>query len=74
MSAARLAPLLRHARADAQLSLRDLADATGLGHSYLHRLERGEVDRPNPDVLRRLAAHLRGHVTYTQLMKAAGYL
>jgi transcriptional regulator with XRE-family HTH domain len=74
VSSARLAPLLRRARAGADLSLRDLGEKTGLAHSYLHRLERGEVDSPNPDVLRRLAAHLRGHVTYTQLMKAAGYL
>lgn len=73
MSAAQLAPVLRNARARQQLSLRELHELTGLGTSYLNRLERGQVESPNPDVLRRLAARLDG-VTYTQLMRAAGYL
>lgn len=73
-----LAKQLRTARDKRQLSLRDLSAASagarhpeGIAVSYLHRLERGEVDEPSPHVLRALAGALG--LTYASLMRSAAY-
>lgn len=37
------------------LTQQELAEASGVARSHLARIERGEVDEPRPDTLRRLA-------------------
>lgn len=63
---------LRDARESAELSYREVHAMTGLALSHLQRLERGEVTRPAPETLRRLASALG--VSYEGLLHAAGYL
>lgn len=72
MGSVELGARLREARVSAELSFRQAAEASGLAVSHVQRLERGEVCRPGPDVLRRLASAYG--VGYEGLMAAAGYL
>lgn len=67
-----LASRLAAAREARGLSFRQLRDETGLALSHLQRLERGDVARPAPETLRKLADALA--VEYTELLHAAGYL
>ncbi|MGI8730238.1 MAG: helix-turn-helix domain-containing protein, partial [Solirubrobacteraceae bacterium] len=60
------------ARADREMSLRDVREVTGLALSHLQRLERGLVSAPSPQTLRRLSVALG--VPYVALMRAAGHL
>ncbi len=53
-----LGTLLRQRRLDAELSLSQLAEMTGLHKSYLARIELGEVRQPSADNLQRIAAAL----------------
>jgi transcriptional regulator with XRE-family HTH domain len=72
VSSVQLSREVRAQREALQLSLRDVAEASGLALGYVHRVERGQVRDPSPHALRALARALR--VPYTQLMRAAGYL
>lgn len=72
MGSVELGQTIRRARVAGELSYGDVREATGLAKSHLQRLERGEVAKPSPDVLRRLAQGLG--VDYSTLMRAAGYL
>lgn len=72
MAQTQLAVLVRGAMGRRDLSYRDVADASGLGLSYCHRIARGRVAQPSPGSLRKLAGAL--DVPYTQLLRAAGYL
>jgi transcriptional regulator with XRE-family HTH domain len=53
-----LGDYLREQRVAAQLSLRQLADATGVSNPYLSQIERG-LRRPSAEVLQQLAKGLR---------------
>lgn len=72
MASVELGRVLRSARLARELSFREVCSSTGLALSHLQRLERGEVGRPEPATLRRLAG-VYG-VPYESLMAAAGYL
>lgn len=74
MGALELGRTIREARSRADLSLRDLNAASGVGLSHLVRLEKGRVDQPGPDTLRRLAGVDALGLDYTRLMREAGYL
>jgi transcriptional regulator with XRE-family HTH domain len=50
---------IRQRRLELQLSLGQLADATGLHKSFLSRLEAGIVRQPSTDTLQRIAAALQ---------------
>lgn len=63
---------VRSERLARELSFRDVRASSGLALGHLQRLERGEVAKPTPAVLRRLAAAL--DVDYAVLMREAGYL
>jgi transcriptional regulator with XRE-family HTH domain len=52
-----LAPFLRSQRQLANLSLRALADLTGVSDSYLSQVERG-LHQPSPEVLKAMATAL----------------
>ncbi|MFH9268246.1 MULTISPECIES: helix-turn-helix domain-containing protein [unclassified Streptomyces] len=53
-----LGEYLREQRRAAQLSLRQLADATGVSNPYLSQIERG-LRKPSADVLQQVAKALR---------------
>ncbi|MFE2553209.1 helix-turn-helix domain-containing protein [Streptomyces sp. NPDC059355] len=53
-----LGEYLREQRRQAQLSLRQLADAAGVSNPYLSQIERG-LRKPSADILQQLAKALR---------------
>ncbi len=53
-----LGDYLREQRTDAKLSLRQLAQATGISNPYLSQIERG-VRRPSAEVLQQIAKAMR---------------
>ncbi|KHL18874.1 helix-turn-helix protein [Mumia flava] len=62
---------LRDQRSQAQLSLRQLADLTGVSNPYLSQIERG-LRRPSADVLQQIAKALR--ISAESLYVQAGLL
>lgn len=69
-----LGQFIRKARKDAQLSLRDVEDATGkeVSNAYLSQLETGKITKPSPHILYALSTALG--VAYESLMERAGYI
>lgn len=49
---------LREIRTRTGLSLRELADRSGVSFSYIRQIEEGERLRPNPRIVKALAAGL----------------
>ena len=66
-----LGDYLRDQRVSAQLSLRQLADQTGVSNPYLSQIERG-LRRPSAEVLQQIAKALR--ISAEQLYVQAGIL
>src|SRR4029078_10451382 len=64
-----LGDYLREQRVNAQLSLRQLAEQTGVSNPYLSQIERG-LRRPSAEVLQQLAKALR--ISAEQLYVQAG--
>jgi transcriptional regulator with XRE-family HTH domain len=56
--AARLGLLIQQTRQSQRLSLRRLGSMSGIPHSTIVRIERGEIARPRPDMLTALAKTL----------------
>ncbi|MGI2336159.1 MAG: helix-turn-helix domain-containing protein [Dehalogenimonas sp.] len=63
---------IRQLRQKQRLSLRDVAQKTGISYSYLAQIEHGRRNPPGPDFMKRLAPVYQ--VTLRDLLKAAGYL
>ena len=63
---------LRSVRLALGLSLKAAAGPSGISSTYLQKIEMGEVKNPSPNVLHGLANTL--HMSYTALMKWAGYV
>jgi transcriptional regulator with XRE-family HTH domain len=66
-----LGKFLREIRTDRAMSLRTLADASGLDWSYIGRLEKGEISSPDPVKLQKLARALE--VEIEDFYALAGY-
>src|SRR5882757_8680234 len=66
--------LLKKARQDVKMSLRDVEEATGkeVSNAYLSQLETGKISKPSPHVLYTLSTAL--DVPYEALMERAGYI
>lgn len=62
---------LREQRQQAQLSLRQLAERTGISNPYLSQIERG-LRKPSAEILQALAKGLR--ISAEQLYVHAGFL
>lgn len=62
---------LRKARQHKQLSLRQLSEVSGVDHSQIARMERGEFAAPGADKLQRLATALA--IDISDLYALAGY-
>ena len=67
-----LAERLKDARQRTGQPLQAVAEAARLSTAYLHKLEAGKVNSPNPRVLMRLADVL--DLSYPELMRASDYL
>jgi transcriptional regulator with XRE-family HTH domain len=69
-----LGAYLKSLRTGAQLSLREVEEATNkeVSNAYLSQLENGKIAKPSPNILHSLAAVY--HVPYEKLMEYAGYL
>lgn len=68
---ATLAPFLRAQRQMARLSLRALAQMTGVSDSYLSQVERG-LHQPSPEVLKAMAGALG--ISATALYERMGWI
>jgi transcriptional regulator with XRE-family HTH domain len=68
----RFARLLRDARARRQLSQEDVARLVGYKHGAYARVERGEVENPEPARLGRLSQELG--IPIIEMFRAAGWL
>lgn len=55
-----------------KMSIRHVAEKTGVSNAYLSQLERGKRDNPHPDVLKKLAKFYQTPVI--EFLKKAGYL
>jgi transcriptional regulator with XRE-family HTH domain len=66
-----LGEVLRDARGRRDLSLRDVERETGISNGHLSLLESGNVQKPSPNLLEKLAT-LYG-VSYSLLLELAGY-
>jgi HTH-type transcriptional regulator, competence development regulator len=69
-----LGALIRKARQDVSMSLRDVEEATKkeVSNGYLSQLESGKITKPSPHILYSLANALS--VNYETLMQRAGYI
>lgn len=68
---AELARQLRQARLDLRLTLRQVAEDTGISNGYLSLVERGAIPSPSPKYLKALAD--RFSLAYEELMALAGH-
>lgn len=69
-----LGRFIRKARLDADMTLRDVEEATGkeVSNGYLSQLESGKITKPSPHILYSLSTALS--VDYESLMERAGYI
>jgi SOS-response transcriptional repressor LexA/DNA-binding XRE family transcriptional regulator len=63
---------LKELRKNKGLKIRELEGLAGVSNAYLSQLENGKRGKPSPDIIKKLAPHLG--VTYTELMKLAGFI
>lgn len=63
---------IRETRKRLGISLRSLADITGISHTEIARIERGERESPGPETLKKLSEGL--FLDYEWLMDKYGYL
>jgi SOS-response transcriptional repressor LexA/DNA-binding XRE family transcriptional regulator len=63
---------LKELRKRKGLKIRELEALAKVSNAYLSQLENGKRGKPSPEIIKKLAPHLG--VTYTELMKLAGYI
>lgn len=63
---------LKELRKKRKLTIRQLDTYSGVSHSYISQIERGERGVPKPEILKKLSKPLG--VEYEELMEQAGYL
>lgn len=63
---------LKELRKENNLSIRQLAERSGVSNAYLSHLENGKRNIPSPDILRRLSEQL--NIDHNELMEKAGYI
>jgi len=67
-----LVRLLARLRLEKGVTFRQIEKETGISNAYLCQIENGDVSKPSPRILHKLADYYA--VPYTELMVAAGYL
>lgn len=66
-----LGELLKSAREEAKLTLRDVEEKRGISNAYLSQLESNKIKKPSPVVLHKLSSLLQ--LQYSEVLKLAGY-
>ena len=66
-----LGEVLKKAREDKRLSLRDVEDITDISNAYISQLESNKIKKPSPNVLNKLSDLYKNQ--YSVLMRLAGY-
>lgn len=69
MSQSALGVLLRHLREEKKLSLRDLAQLSGIDHAYIFRLESGDKVSPSEEVLSKLIRALKPEKRESEMLR-----
>lgn len=72
MSDLSLSIFIRKTRKKKQITLAELASATGISYSTLVRLETGDMPQPHPSLLKQVSVGLG--MDYISLMELAGYI
>lgn len=72
MEASEFGQYLKEVRKRRKLTIRQLDTYSGVSHSYISQMERGERGVPSPEILRKLSKPLG--VEYEELMERAGYI
>jgi len=72
MSDLSLSHFIRKSRKKKQITLAELANATGISYSTLVRLETGDMPQPHPTLLKQISIGLG--MDYISLMELAGYI
>lgn len=72
MSDLSLSHFIRKSRKKKQITLAELASATGISYSTLVRLETGDMPQPHPTLLKQISVGLG--MDYISLMELAGYI
>lgn len=67
----RLGDVIKKARENKQMSLRDVEELTDISNAYLSQLEGNKIKKPSPNVLSKLSDLYK--IQYSILMKLAGY-
>ena len=66
-----LATMLRDARSNLSLTLRDVETKTGISNAYLSQLEGAKIKQPSPHILHKLCE--RYGCSYSLALELAGY-
>jgi transcriptional regulator with XRE-family HTH domain len=66
-----LGNLIKKKRTDLGLTVRSLAEKSGVNNGYISLIENGKTKKPSPDILRKLSNSLE--LDYSSLMMMAGY-
>ena len=61
--------LLQHLRSERGLSLRELAQLSGVDHAYIYRLETGTKEAPSDDVLSKLLRSLKAGTREADMLR-----
>ncbi len=63
---------IRGIRKEKKMTIRQLDLYSGVSHSYISQLERGERAIPSPDIIKKISSAL--NVPYEEIMIQAGYI
>lgn len=67
-----IADFIKQTRAELGYSIRKLSRLSGVSHPYISQIETGKIEKPSPDILKKLAAPL--DIPLYELMSMAGYI
>ena len=64
MQEKRIGEIIAEAREKSKLSQRQLAKIANISNAQLSKIESGEIEIPNPKMLRKISSHINIHVIY----------
>lgn len=67
-----LANFIKQTRMKRDYSIRGLSRSSGVSHPYISQIETGKIEKPSPDILKKIASPLG--VPLYELMALAGYM
>ena len=66
-----LGPLIKAAREQKAITIREAEELSGISNAYLSQIENGKIQKPSPDTIGKLSKLYQ--VPYEMLMEKAGY-